>query len=152
MFDIAILAVLVIFAVRGFARGFIREVFSVLGVVIAAVAGFVFADAGAAVFEAAFGVSTSVARVMAFLTIFLVLSVGLYLLGSILSKLTGFALIKPIDKAAGAVAGLFEGLIVAGVILAAMSSFVGVHRALENSSLARTIADAFRAILSTLVT
>jgi len=150
VFDIVILAVLVLFAVRGFAHGFVREVFSVLGVVIAAILGFIFADAGAVVVEGMLGVSTPVARVLAFLVIFLTLSVGLYLIGSALSKLTKFALLKPLDKIGGALAGLLEGLIVIGVILAAMSSFVGIHKALQGSVVARTIADAFRAILSTL--
>ena len=148
MFDIALVCVLILFAVRGFAHGFVREVFSILGVVLAAILGFLFVDVAATVIEGVLGTSAQVARVAGFLVLFLALSAGFYFLGTVLSKLVKLMLLRPVDKAAGVFVGLLEGIVVMGVVLAAMSSFVGVHRALEKSVVARFITDVFSAIFS----
>lgn len=148
MLDIILLVVLVIFAIRGFKQGLIKEVFSILAIIIAALLAFLLADKVKFVVRDLIRVSIHVARLLAFLGIFVFSAIVFNLLVTPFSKLAELSLIRPVDKVAGVIIGILEGIIATGIMLSILSTHAGVQRAIENSTIAKAVVDAFRAILS----
>lgn len=151
MLDFILVLALVLFAVRGFKQGLVREVFSILAILIAALLAFLFADKAKFFIQDLLTVSIGTARILAFISIFLLTAIAFNVLVTPLSKLAQIGIVRPLDKASGVIFGIVEGIVVIGVVLAIMSTSSGIHRAIEHSFVARIITDAFRTIFSALL-
>lgn len=151
MLDLILVLALILFSVRGFKRGLAKEVFSLLAIVIATVLAFLFADSSKFFIQDLLTVSIGTARILAFISIFLLSAIAFNVLVTPLSKLAQISIIRPLDKISGTVFGVIEGLVIIGVVLAIMSTSVRIHRAVEHSFVARAITDAARTIFSALL-
>ncbi len=115
--DVVLAVVLAFFALRGFQRGFSREIFALIGLVGGvAAAGTMYADAAMALPPE---VPDFVRPAAAFLAIFLGVALGAKLAGLLVHHVFGLTLLSPLDRAAGILFGVAKGLavITLGVIV-----------------------------------
>jgi len=115
--DVVLAVVLALFALRGFQRGFSREIFSLIGLV-----------GGVAVATATYGDAAvmlppevpEIARpAVAFLAIFAAVALAAKLAGTLLHYLLGLTMLSPLDRIGGVLFGAAKGaaLITLGVIV-----------------------------------
>ncbi len=115
-FDYAVLGVIGLSLLVGVVRGFVREVFSLIGWIAAAAVASAFAVSVAVWLPAA--VNSPVARVaIAFVIVFLTVLVATGLLGWLLASLVKAAGLGLADRFLGAVFGIFRGLLVVLVVV-----------------------------------
>lgn len=115
-FDLAIIGVVLIFAVIGIVRGFIREVLSLLSWILAFWVAFTFADPLSHVFEPY--IEAPVLRIIAsftalFISTLLLLTVISFLIHKMLS-VTG---IRGTDRALGGLFGGVKGLVIIALLM-----------------------------------
>lgn len=114
--DIILLIIIGVFAIRGLFKGLITEVFGILGLILGYVLSFqIYTPIGK--FIENFGVAEKVAAAIGFVIAFLLIYVGIFFLGKMLSKFfrtinLGFA-----DKTFGFVFGGLKAAVILGVLL-----------------------------------
>jgi membrane protein required for colicin V production len=114
--DVVLAVILAFFALRGFQRGFSREIFALIGLVGGVAA------AGANYVDAAVMLPPEVPEIVrpavAFAGIFLGVALAAKLAGMLIHRLLGLTLLSPLDRAAGILFGAAKGaaVIALGVI------------------------------------
>ncbi len=138
--DVVLAIVLALFALRGFQRGFSREIFALIGLVGGV------AVAGATYAEAAVMLPPEVPEIarpaLAFVGIFFGVALAAKLVGMLLHSLLGLTLLSPLDRAAGIVFGAAKGVAVVtlGVIaVRALTPPNALERACADSVLMQPI-------------
>lgn len=117
-FDFAAFAVLALSGVMAFARGLIREVFSIIAFIGAAIAAVYFADMLRPLMERFTPLSGSLASVAAGLVIFLVVFIAITVIASTLAKRTHQSTeIGSFDRAAGLAFGILRGVVVVALFV-----------------------------------
>jgi membrane protein required for colicin V production len=117
-FDFAALAVLALSGVMAFARGLIREVFSIIAFIGAAIAAVFFADMLRPLVEDFTPISGPLASVAAGMVVFLVFFIGITVVASSLAKRTHQSTeIGSFDRAAGLAFGVLRGVIVVALFV-----------------------------------
>ena len=120
--DLTIFAVLALFGLRGYFRGFFREVFSLLGLV----AGFMIAvrydEPVAELGRAYWTLSPLLIQGVAFVAIFFIVYFLLNLAGWLLHKSEKVVFLKTLNRLGGIAVGIGKGAAVAGLILSSLSS------------------------------
>lgn len=117
-FDLAALAVLGISGVMGFARGLIREVFSIIAFVGGAIAGVFFADKLRPVVEQLTDLAGPLASVAAGLLIFLAVFIAITILTSVIAKTAHESTeIGSFDRAAGLAYGVLRGVLIVSLFV-----------------------------------
>lgn len=112
-FDFAALVVLGLSGVMAFARGLIREVFSIIAFIGGAIAGVFFARLGAPLVEGATPLSGWLADVTAGLLIFLIVFIIITVIVSTVAKTAHQSTeIGSFDRAAGLAFGILRGVVV----------------------------------------
>lgn len=115
--DVVLAVVLALFALRGFWRGFAREIFALIGLVGGvAVAGAYYPDAALMLPPEV----PDIARpAVAFLGIFVVVALAAKLAGLLVQRLFGLVMLSPLDRLGGVVFGAAKGaaLVTLGVIV-----------------------------------
>ena len=131
--DVVLAVVLALFALRGFQRGFSREIFALIGLVGGvAVAAATFADAVPMLPPEV----PEIARpAIAFAGIFLAVALAAKLVGLLVHRLLGLVMLSPLDRVAGIVFGAAKG-----VALLAMGVYV-VRAVTPPNALERACAD-----------
>jgi len=126
IFDLVLILVLMIFITFGFVMGFIEAIGAVIGLVVGTwIGGLFYTDIG--VWLQPYLVNENLAKVVAFIAIFIVVSRLTGFLFHLVSK--SFRLIKiipftkTIDRVVGAGLGTIEGVLVLGLILLTISQF-----------------------------
>lgn len=115
--DVVLAVVLALFALRGFWRGFAREIFALIGLVGGV------AVAGAYHPDAALMLPPEVPDIarpgVAFLGIFVVVALAAKLAGFLVQRLLGLVMLSPLDRLGGIVFGAAKGaaLVTLGVIV-----------------------------------
>ena len=105
--DVVLAVVLAFFALRGFQRGFSREIFALIGLIGGvAAAGANYADAALALPPE---VPDVVRPAIAFGAIFLGVALAAKLVGMLVHRLLGLTLLSPLDRAAGILFGVTKG-------------------------------------------
>lgn len=115
--DVGLAVVLAFFAVRGFQRGFSREIFALIGLVGGvAVAG---AEYAGAALQLPPEVPDVARPAVAFLGIFLGVALAAKLAGMLVQHLLGLVLLSPLDRLGGVIFGAAKGaaVITLGVIV-----------------------------------
>ena len=108
--DVVLAVVLALFALRGFWRGFSREIFALIGLIGGlAVAGASYADAAMMLPPE---VPDIVRPATAFIGIFLGVALAAKLAGMVIHRLLGLTLLSPLDRAAGILLGAAKGVAV----------------------------------------
>jgi len=120
-FDLAGLAVLALSGVMAFARGLIREVFSIIAFIGAAIAAVFFADMLRPLVESLTPLRGPIASVGAGLLIFLVVFIGITIVTSAVAKTAHqSAEIGNFDRAAGLAFGVLRGILVVSLFVLLM--------------------------------
>jgi uncharacterized membrane protein required for colicin V production len=152
--DVALVGLLLLCAVRGFWRGFFRESFGFLGLVLGLVAALRFADAGATFltdFVPGSAVLPAAGRMgVAFVAIFVVVQTFLNLFGFLLDRLVGSLLVRRLNHAAGALFALAKGGAVLALVLLFFHNFPvvpGLDRRIVESRLGRPMVAAANSVI-----
>ena len=134
-FDIGIAVILAFCLIRGLFRGFIKEVFSVLG----ALGGFYCAS------TYYLTVSDPLSRwlpnlpyinILSFLVLFLGVFILISLLGVGVKYLLGIVFLGGVDRLCGAIFGAFKGVLIVSILLIAFTTFLPEREPLiQNSKL-----------------
>jgi membrane protein required for colicin V production len=114
--DITIIIILGASAIYSIIKGFIRDAFSLLAVILGIVAALLFYPAGAKMLE---GLITGpqIANIVSFAVIFLAGSIVVSVVGMLISKMIKGADLSFYDRVAGGVFGLIKGYILVAVLV-----------------------------------
>ena len=138
--DVVLAVVLALFALRGFQRGFSREIFALVGLVGGvALAGATFVDAAELL---PLDVPEIARPTVAFAGIFLAVVVAAKVAGMIVHRALGLVMLSPLDRAAGILFGAAKGaaVIAMGVfVVRAVTPPQALERACGDSVLMRPL-------------
>jgi len=115
--DFVLIGLLVVAVIIGSRRGLFSGLMGILGLVSGVIFSINYVDQITAKFLSHMRVSTVMVAFMGFVVVFVMVYVGIKLLGYLFYK---FAALKPLgnmDKVGGAIMGIFQGWIVLGVVL-----------------------------------
>lgn len=115
--DILIWAVLLVFMVKGFMKGLIREVCSLLGLLVGGWAAFKFCSSLASAMSPLINLPHHIASVVAFILILLTLGILFFFLGHVLTVILKIALLGGINRIGGVVFGLLQGALLLCMLL-----------------------------------
>ncbi|HBE93084.1 MAG TPA: colicin V production CvpA [Gammaproteobacteria bacterium] len=115
LFDVAIIAVILLSAIIGLFRGLVREVLSLLGWIIAIWVAWVYAPQISNLF-ASFITSPDVQKAAAFITLFLVTLVLIAILAHFICKVISASALKATDRTLGMVFGTLRGILLVAVV------------------------------------
>ena len=121
--DCIFFAVILIFAVRGFARGFINEVFGIGTLIFSLFFAFCFCDALSGIF--ARSMNAVLAKVVAFFAIFVAAFILIKLIQMLVKLIFSGPILKSLDKTLGLILGFLEGAALVVLVLFVMSELNG---------------------------
>lgn len=122
--DVALVVLLLLCALRGFWRGFFRESFGFLGLIVGLGGALRFSDLGAAALAPYLPLPPSALSGIAFVGIFMIAYTFLNLFGLLLESLLGSLMLKRANQLAGVVFAVAKG----GAILAMVLLFFHLFR------------------------
>jgi membrane protein required for colicin V production len=143
--DYVLLAIIVVTALVGIIKGFVRQVIGLVAVIAGLVLAVVYYRQTAHVFQA-FVKNQLVSNFLGFLFIFVIVLVA----GSILGHLITKAMIGPlalVNRLFGALFGLLKAVLICGVLVFALVSFDVARPAVESSVLAPACLGITRAVV-----
>ena len=117
IFRIVVLAVLAWLFIVGLKRGLIRQLFEVIGIVVAFLAAFYFAHALAEWIEVKTSADYRLSLVMAALAIFIGIIIGVHFIALGLKKLFGLTIMGVFDRSAGGLFGALKGVLIVSLVL-----------------------------------
>lgn len=115
--DLALAAILGACAVRGWWRGFLRECFGLLALIVGVAAALRFAAAGEAVLQPSLRLPVPVSAGVAFVLIFVASNCLINGVGVLLSRLTRTAVLGTVNGVGGAFLGAGKGAVVLAFLL-----------------------------------
>lgn len=115
--DILIWVILLIFAVKGFMKGLVREVCSLLGLVLGGWAAFVYYHPLAEVLRSHIRLPQNVSSFLSFSLILLASGILFFFLGHLLTTLFKIILLGGVNRIGGIFIGVLQGALVLCVIL-----------------------------------
>jgi membrane protein required for colicin V production len=107
--DILIWAILLVFVAKGFSRGLVREVCSLLGLIAGGWASFKFAPRLAEITRPFIHLPSHLATALSFVLIFLLIGMLFFLVGHLLTVVFKIMLLGGINRVGGVIFGLLEG-------------------------------------------
>ncbi len=140
--DIVFLILWFYFTVRGVRKGFIKEVFSLAGVIVGFVGAYTYID-----YVMGFiGAEGTVLKILVFILLYSLIYFAVYLIGAILSKILKLILLGFIDRILGLVLGFVEGFALTGIIVYLLSLFPIGREWVRASKLGPFITDVLREV------
>ncbi len=138
--DVVLASVLALFALRGFWRGFSRELFALVGLI----GGLVVAAAtyGDAAPQLPASIPEDLRPIVAFAGVFVGVNLAARVVGAVIHRVLGVLLLSPVNRAAGAVLGAAKGAALAGIALLLVRALVpspALIAELDRSRLARPL-------------
>lgn len=125
IFDIVMLLVVVLFAVKGLIRGLAAEVFSLVGVIAGVYVGFAYApDVSVKIYEFFPGADPRLLSMVSIALIFFAVSIACGLVGKLFAALLSFAALGPLNYFCGFLVGGVKGLVVV-VFLVTLLEHIG---------------------------
>jgi membrane protein required for colicin V production len=137
--DIVIIIVLGASAIYSTVKGFVKDIFSLLAVILGIIAALVFYRMGGQLMEG-FIASEQVRNTISFAVIFLVIAVAVSIVGILVSKIIKSVELSFYDRLAGFAFGLVKGFLIVAVIVVVVTSIM--PRAAANSRLVPYVARA----------
>lgn len=137
--DIAILSILGFFILKGLLRGLLKEVCSLLGLVLGGVFAFTFHVPLAQLLQDSFQLPARLCIWGAFLGIFLLVVILFSVLGYVLHRFVKLVFLGGFNRLAGAFFGIVQGVVILALMALALSSSVAPEmgrRMLGSSQLA----------------
>jgi membrane protein required for colicin V production len=120
--DIALIAVIVFGGYRGYRQGFLMETFSLLGLILGVLGGFKLMGMALVFLSDRFDIDERILPYVAFAVVFILIVVGVNLLGKALRASIDKTLLGRIDEAAGAFLGAVKTVFMISVVLWIISS------------------------------
>lgn len=151
LLDILLWAVLLGFAAKGFMKGFVREVCSLLGLVTGGWAAFTYYQAAGAFLGNLIHLPPRVASAVAFLCILLAIGLLFFLVGHLLTVILKIALLGGVNRVGGIIFGLLQGALLLSIVLYLASSPPvpqGVRGRIAASGSARALANCGKDIVT----
>ena len=139
LIDIAILVILCFFLLKGIFRGLLREICSLLGLVLGCVFAFTFHLPLAQFLQDSFNLHDQLCVWGSFLAIFLLMIVLFAVIGFVLHRFVKLIFLGGFNRLAGAIFGIIQGVVILAMIILALSSPVApesVKDMVEGSQLA----------------
>ncbi len=115
--DILIWAVLLVFVIKGFLRGLVREVCALVGLVAGGWAAFKYYQFLADAIRSFISIPHQIALALAFILIFLVMGILFFLIGHLLTVIFKIMLLGGINRVGGILFGLLEGAFILCMVL-----------------------------------
>jgi len=115
--DILIILALLLFAVKGFLKGLVREVCSLLGLIMGSWAAFKYYPFLGSALRPYIHLPQTVATIVSFVLIFLVVGLLFFLLGHLLTAMFKIAMLGGVNRMGGVVFGLLQGGLVLCILL-----------------------------------
>jgi membrane protein required for colicin V production len=116
LIDIIIIIFAIVLCIRGYLRGFINEVFSLLIIICGLIGAFLFYRPLSETFMEFIG-SRDLSMILAFFAIFIFITIVLIIIRNMLIRVIDRLNLTDIDNILGVVVGLIKGLLICGVIL-----------------------------------
>ncbi len=151
LFDVAILVVLCFFLLKGIFRGLLKEVCSLLGLVLGGVFAFTFHLPLAQLLQDSFNLPAKLCVWGSFLAIFLLMVFLFAVVGFVLNRFVKLIFLGGFNRLAGAIFGIIQGVVVLAMIILALNSSVApdaARRMIKGSQLAPPFATLGGAIFS----
>ncbi len=120
--DIVILVILVIFLIKGIWRGLLKEVCSLLGLVLGGLFAFTFNQPVAEWLQASYGLPARLSVWGSFLVIFLLVIFLFGVVGFVLNRFVKLIFLGGFNRLAGALFGIVQGVVIVSILLLALSS------------------------------
>ncbi len=117
LLDVIVWLILIAFVVKGFTKGLISEVCSLLSLVAGGWAAFKYYPYLAGAFSPLIRLPHNVAIALSFLLIFLIIGLLFYLLGYLLTTMLKIMLLGGLNRAGGMLFGLLEGAFILCMLL-----------------------------------
>ena len=149
--DIGILGILGFFLLKGVIRGLLKEVCSLLGLVLGGVFAFTFHLPLAQYLQDSFGLPAQLCVWVSFLAIFLLVAVIFGVIGFVLHRFVKLVFLGGFNRMAGALFGLVQGVVLLSMIVLALNSSVVPKSAkglMKDSQLAPPFAELGQAIFA----
>jgi len=121
--DLLIIVLIFLFLVRGLMTGLIKSVFNVIGLVAGILVAFRFYALAADVLLTFLAMPGWLADIITWVALFFTVQIAVVVIGSFLSLVNRFRLVRLVDRFGGGVAGIILGAAVAGIILLILVSF-----------------------------
>jgi membrane protein required for colicin V production len=115
--DIVLVVILALCALRGYWRGFFRELFGLLGLFAGALGAISFAATGADYLQPYMTLPAPVLTGISFAIIFIVLHTAVNLIGVLLDRVAKAVFLRGINRVAGAVFATGKGAVVTAMVL-----------------------------------
>jgi membrane protein required for colicin V production len=149
--DVIIIILVVIFCIKGFLRGFLKELFSALIIVLGLVGAFLFYRALNGIMSTLIE-NDDLSLILSFAAIFVGITILLVIIRNTLLRFVDTLNFSDIDHVLGVVIGLFKGILICGAVLIFLYNHPVLHldRAIGRSALFPLLARIFTALLSLL--
>ena len=142
-FDLAALAIVLFSGLMAFARGLIREVFSIVAFIGAAIAAIYLADMGRPIVQRFTSLEGSLATVAAGLGVFLVVFFLIMIITSVVAKTAHQSTeIGSFDRAAGLAFGVLRGVLIVALFVLLMRQTTNSATISPQATMPAAIADA----------
>lgn len=115
--DVIILIPLIFGAYKGFRKGLVMELVSMLALLLAVISSFYFMQKGVELLKPHLGNENSLLPVFSFVIIFVAVLMGVFYLGKVLKKILDVTLLGSVDDVAGAILGLLKWGLVFSIFL-----------------------------------
>jgi membrane protein required for colicin V production len=117
LIDILVWAILLVFVIKGFLKGLVREVCSLVGLVMGIWAACKYYPALSAAIWPYIHLPHYVSATISFVLIFLIIGLLFFLLGYFLTVIFKFSLLGGINRAGGLIFGFLQGALVLSILL-----------------------------------
>jgi membrane protein required for colicin V production len=106
--DIVLIIILIIGAVAGYKKGFLSELFTLLGIILGVLAGFKLMGAAMLMLDEHYDMNENVLPYAAFGVVFLIVVIGVTLLGRVFKSSLEKTVLGSVDKLAGGLLGILK--------------------------------------------
>ena len=117
LLDLLLLIPVVWLCIRGFSKGFIIELASLIGMVLGILAAWYFSGYVIDFLKGYFTLTEQVLRIIAYVVIFLAVMLVVYLIGKAIEKVAEVVMLGWLNKLLGAIFGMAKGIVLVGIIL-----------------------------------
>lgn len=115
--DIVLIIVLIVGAVVGYKKGFLSELFTLLGIILGVLAGFKLMGAAMLMLDEHYEINKHVLPYVAFGVVFLLVVVGISLLGKVFKSSLEKTILGSVDKIMGGLLGILKMAFMVSVLI-----------------------------------
>lgn len=120
--DIILIIILIVGAVAGYKKGFLSELFTLLGIILGVLAGFKLMGAAMLMLDEHYDINENVLPYVAFGVVFLVVVIGVSLLGKVFKSSLEKTVLGSVDKLMGGLLGVLKTAFILSVFIWITSS------------------------------